>query len=859
MKETYQVKGMTCSACSAAVERKVSKIKGVNSVNVSLLLNNMTVDYDEDKVQGEEISAAVEKAGYQAIRSKKGKSEGPDEEPVKKELKELKERLILSAIFLLPLLYLAMGHMLGLPFPGLLSGVRNASNLGFLQFIILLPILYANRKYYFIGFRALIKGVPNMDSLIAVGSFAAVLHGIFTLFRIGYGLGHGELHLAGHYAMDLYFESAGTIITLVTLGKYFEIRARGKTSEAISKLLDLTPKMAVALREEEEVVIPVEAMEPGEILVIRPGESLPADGIVVWGAGLLDQSALTGESIPLEKLPGAQVFAGTINKDGAFHMKAQQVGSETTLGQIIRLVAEAASSKAPISRLADRISRVFVPVVIAIAFVSAGIWLAVGGSLEFAVNIGISVLVISCPCALGLATPLAIMVGTGKGAANGILIKSAEALEITKNINTVVLDKTGTLTTGEPALTDIIPSAGMTAGELLAVAAAMEALSEHPLAFAIVQEAQKKELYLPEAERFRIVEGGIAARVFGTEHYIGNPDLMFRICTQRIGEAFSKIYDDLAAQGKTPLFVGNGEKILGMIAVIDPVKPESAQGVALLRGMGLDVIMLTGDNEKTAEAIRKELDIPHMIAGVLPAFKEKEIRRLMETGKKVAMVGDGINDAPALARADVGVAVGAGTDIAIESADIVLMKNSLVDLVTTIELSRATIRNIRQNLFWAFFYNCLGIPLAAGVFYSFGGLKLNPMIAAFAMSMSSLFVVGNALRLRSFKPGIHISSEPAPKMAKETAEPPVVEAGPGYGNGKEGEEMERKLKMHVEGMTCGHCSARVEAVLNGIPGVSARVNLEEKSAELTVPTQVSEAALRQAVEEAGYTVVSIEG
>ncbi len=842
VKQKYSVNGMTCAACVAAVERNVAKLPGVRSVNVSLLLNSMTVDYDETLTNDAVIVSAVERGGYKAAplsNEKEGKP--PQEDLLAKDLSDHKKRLLLSIVFLIPLLYLAMGSMLGLPLPSFLRGTENASNLGFLEFLLLLPILYENRKYYSAGFRALFYRAPNMDSLIAVGSFAAVVYGIFALFQIGYALGHGDHHHAAHYAMELYFESAGTILTLVTLGKYFEIRARGRTSEAISKLLDLTPKTAIIIKDGKEEEILTEQIQTGDTLVIRPGGAIPVDGLITWGNGLVDQSALTGESIPVEKQVGDQVLAATINKSGAFRVEAQRVGNDTTLGQIIRLVSEAASSKAPIARLADKISRIFVPIVIGISFISGVAWLFSGSTPEFALTIAISVLVISCPCALGLATPLAIMVGTGKGAVNGILIKSAGALEITKSIDTVVLDKTGTLTLGEPVLTDLIPAEGITKEELLLWAASMETFSEHPLAYAIVKKAEEEKLSLIAAEAFRVIEGGISAEINGERYYIGNRKLMSELKADKFVGPFEKAYENLTMQAKTPLFLAKQGQLQGILAAADPVKPESARAVALLRNMGIDVIMVTGDNEATAEAIRKEVDIPHMIAGVLPADKEKEIRRLLSEGRKVAMVGDGINDAPALARADVGIAVGAGTDIAIESADIVLMKSSLLDVVTAIELSRATIRNIKQNLFWAFFYNCLGIPLAAGVFYAFGGWKLDPMIAAAAMSMSSLFVVGNALRLRSFRPRQDALASPVQKKDMEE------------------KTMEKEKTITIEGMSCGHCSARVEKALNAIEGVKATVDLENKTAKVICDEKISDDVLKNAVEEQGYTVLSIEG
>ena len=829
MKESYRVSGMTCSACSSAVERAVSKVPGVSGVSVSLLLSRMDVEYEGTSGGSEAIVQAVERAGYQA--APEGKQKEKTAIPSENESAEYRNRLRVSVVFLVPLLYCSMGQMLGVPLPAFLRGTENAVSLGLLQFLLVLPILTTNAGYFKTGFRTLLHRAPNMDSLIAVGSAAAIAYGIFALFRIGYGLGHGELLLAAHYAMDLYFESAGTILTLITLGKYLESRSKGRTSEAIAKLLALAPKSAVVLRGETEERIPVEEIRKGDILVIRPGETIPVDGRIVWGGGVLDQSALTGESMPVEKQTGERVMTATLNRSGSFRVEAERVGNDTTLAQIIRLVQEAASSKAPISRLADRVSRVFVPVVITIAALSAAVWLAVGSTPEFALSIGIAVLVISCPCALGLATPLAIMVGTGKGASNGILIKSAEALEVLKHINTVVFDKTGTLTVGEPAVTDLLPAFGMSEEDLLRIAAALENPSEHPLARAIVKKAADAGISPTVPEHFEILPGkGIRATLAGKTYLAGNRTLLSEIDgnldTQENG-TFLRAYEDFAGQGKTPLFLLENNRLLGLIALADTIKPESAEAVDALRKKGIDVVMLTGDNETTAEAIRSKLGIPHMKAGILPADKEAEIRRLRELGRKVAMVGDGINDAPALARADIGIAIGAGTDIAMESADIVLMKNNPLDVVTAIELSFATIRNIKQNLFWAFFYNCLGIPLAAGLLYNVAGLRLSPMLAAAAMSMSSLFVVSNALRLRSFRPG------------------------------KEEKHMiTRALK--IEGMSCTHCSARVEKALNAIEGVEAAVDLASGTARVVSPAGISKEAILAAVEEAGYQVISIE-
>jgi Cu+-exporting ATPase len=754
MSQKFTVTGMTCSACSAAVEKSVKNVQGVSSVVVNLLGNSMLVDYDKEVTNENTIIQSVENAGYHASLFVKGQEAAGTEKTenrVQSELKEMKFRIIVSAIFLIPLLYIAMGHMFKFPLPGFLHGDKNAVTFAFIQFLLTLPILYVNRKYFQVGFKTLFKGHPNMDSLIAIGSGAAVVYGVFAIFMIGYGLGHMDMDAVMKYSMDLYFESAATILTLITLGKFLEARSKGKTSEAISKLMDLSPKTAMVIRNGEEKEIPIEDVIIGDILAVRPGQSVPVDGVITEGSTAIDQSALTGESIPVEKLPGDKVIGATINKTGFFKFRAEKVGNDTTLAQIIQLVEDANSSKAPIAKLADKISGIFVPVVISIAVLSTIIWLLTGAPFEFALSIGIAVLVISCPCALGLATPVAIMVGTGKGATNGILIKSAEALEIAHKVNTVILDKTGTITEGKPKVTDILTGAGITEEELLQAAASIEKPSEHPLAEAILEKAKENGIKYEEVSEFKAVSGrGILAKIADESYYSGNLALMKEqgVDTSNFGQKADAFSED----GKTPLYFAKGNTLLGVIAVADVVKPTSKAAIEELKALGIDVVMLTGDNKKTAEAIRKQLHIDRVVAEVLPQDKESEVRKLQEKGKKVAMIGDGINDAPALARADVGIAIGAGTDIAIESADIVLMKSDLLDAVTAIELSKATIKNIKQNLFWAFFYNTIGIPLAAGVFYGILNWKLNPMFAAAAMSLSSVCVVTNALRLRFFKP-----------------------------------------------------------------------------------------------------------
>ncbi len=753
MEQKFDVTGMTCSACSAAVEKSVKKLDGISNVTVSLMTNSMTIAYDSE-VPEESVIEAVKKAGYGAqVHHKKGEKSGAVStvNPIEEELKEMKTRLIVSIIFLIPLLYVAMGYMVGLPVPQWLVGSENAVSFAFLQMLLSMPIAYVNRKYFTIGFRALWLRAPNMDSLIAIGASAAFLYGIYAIFRTGYGLGHGEMEIVHSFAHDLYFEVGATILTLITFGKFLETRSKGKTSEAISKLMDLAPKTALVMRNEEEIEVPIDDVIIGDIVVVKPGKSVPVDGTIVEGSSSLDQSALTGESMPVEKSVGDKVIAATINKTGYFRFRAEKVGDDTTLAKIIQLVEDANATKAPIAKLADKISGVFVPVVISIAIITVLTWLFMGYSFEFALSLGITVLVISCPCALGLATPVAIMVGTGKGAQHGILVKSAEALETMHSINTVVLDKTGTITEGKPVVTDILTDGEITEEELILIAASIEKPSEHPLAEAIVEKAKELGLTLKKVDNFNSVSGmGIAALIDGKPYIAGNLALMNE---ERIDLGhFQDESDRLANEGKTPLFFGDREKVFGIIAVADVVKKNSKEAIELFKKMGIDVVMLTGDNKRTAEAIRKQLDIDRVVAEVLPQDKEREIREIQAKGHIVAMIGDGINDAPALTRADVGVAIGAGTDIAIESADIVLIKNDLLDAVTAVQLSRATIKNIKQNLFWAFFYNVLGIPLAAGIFYLSMGWRLSPMFAAAAMSVSSVFVVTNALRLRFFQP-----------------------------------------------------------------------------------------------------------
>ena len=877
--EKYNVTGMTCAACQANVTRCVSKLEGVEEVNVSLLANQMTVSYDESKVGEEDIIQAVEKIGYGAssleqqpatAQSKGGfRSEWQArQDQAMNSQKQMKRRLISSIVLLVPLMYIAMGSMMGLPVPWFFVGMENSLVNALAQLLLTIPVLFINRHFFQTGFKALWHRAPNMDSLVAIGSGASLVYGLFAMFRLAYGFGHGDMELVHEYAHALYFESAAMILTLVTVGKYLEARSKSKTGDALGKLVDLAPKTAVVLRGGVEQTIPAEQVVAGDIVVIRPGEGIPVDGVVTEGHGYVDQAAITGESIPVEKNPGDQVISATINKNGTFQFQASKVGEDTTLSQIIRLVDEASNSKAPIARLADKVSGVFVPVVIAIAIVTAIVWLIAGMGFEFALSNAISVLVISCPCALGLATPVAIMVGTGKAAEMGILIKSAESLENLHNVDTIVLDKTGTITSGHPAVTDVLPlDRSLTEGQFLAEAAAAEFGSEHPLAQAVVERAQQLGLSLPKAEAFEAVAGrGIRAKVNGREYLAGNLAFLeenHQPATLEERSAAKSVVNKLAQEGKTPLlFLRNG-KLLGVIAVADTIRETSRAAIQRFNEMGLHVVMLTGDNKVTAEAIRKELGIEQAISDVLPTQKEAHIRSLQKEGHKVAMVGDGINDAPALTRADIGIAIGAGTDIAIESADVVLMKDSLDDVAAAIDLSRAVVRNIHMNLFWAFFYNVLGIPLAAGVLYPAFQLRLSPMIGSAAMSLSSVCVVTNALRLRFFKrKGAPLSEKSAPALEashtdtdNQTA--PVAEIPQEPENEKGSSEMKKVLI--VEGMMCAHCQAHVQKALAGVEGVTeAVVDLESKKATVTLAQDVADQVLLDAVTEAGYTPVSCE-
>ncbi len=988
MKERYHITGMTCSACSAHVEKAAGKLSGVQRVSVNLLTETMDIEYEEDKLSREQIEKAVEKAGYGAELMQSAGSSGSTggginggaeatggscvgtecagssrngnsarsnagrdsvQRKTKEEARAMKWRLGISIGFLIPLMYVAMFHMyhkwFGLPIPGFMNrffhGNENAMTFAMTQFILLLPILYMNRKFFAVGFKTLCHFSPNMDSLIAVGASAAIGYGIFAMYRISYGLGHGDMAVVEQYAHDLYFESAGMILTLITVGKYLESRSKGKTSEAITKLMDLSPKTAVLLREDgTEEEVPTEAVCAGDIFLVKPGSLVPVDGTVVDGNSSVDEAAITGESIPVEKQVGDKVVSATVNKSGFLKCRADRVGEDTTLSQIIRLMEEASAAKAPMAQLADKVAGVFVPVVMGIALVTFIIWLLSGAGMEFAVSTGISVLVISCPCALGLATPVAIMVGTGVGANHGILIKSGEALQRTREVDTVVLDKTGTVTSGKLRVTGIdCYTSDMSVDTLLRIVAALEKKSEHPLAEAIVKHAEERNLSLPRIRDFRAsfgrgVEGVLAEDIepcsmisgadgptsvivrpsgstgeskegsgvadgakteqirnrtdagvkAGTGFLVGNLAFL-KERNIHPEEVVLESLDRIAAEGRTPLLVaeitGQGGRYLGTIDVADEIRPTSRQAIQKLHKMGIRVVMLTGDNKRTAEAVKSQLGIGQVIAEVMPQDKEKEIRRLRAEGSKVAMVGDGINDAPALAAADVGMAIGSGTDVAMESADIVLMKSDLRDAVTAIRLSRQVIRNIKQNLFWAFFYNAIGIPLAAGVWYPVFGLRLNPMFGAAAMSMSSIFVVCNALRLRRFTSdfiplkirtanGTATVAEDANEAEKTTTQDAtaIKAAEEKQATNQElktenarieSEEKTMTKVMTIEGMMCGHCTGRVQKALEALEGVgSVTMSLEDKTATVELTGEVGDEVLTAAVSDAGYEVIEVK-
>ena len=839
MTEKFVVTGMTCAACAAHVEKAASSLDGVDSAAVNLMLGTLVCSYDVDRVSPQAIITAVEAAGYGAAPADDAKRDIRREQ--EESARAMGRRLLWSVVCLVPLFYLSMGHMMGLPVPGFMH--RQPLLAAVVQLALCLPILILNRAYFTVGFSRLFKGSPNMDSLVALGAAAGLVYSLIEMGLLAAGQVTGM--------PDLYFESAGMILALVTVGKYLEERSKGKTTGAITALLALAPDVAVVRRNGTEVTVATGQIKAGETVIVRQGGRIPVDGTVTRGSGAVDESALTGESMPVEKIPGSKAVSATVLTGGYLEMTADRVGADTTLSQIVRLMEQAASSKAPISRLADRISAVFVPVVISIAVLAAILWATVGGmGVRFCLSIGIAVLVISCPCALGLATPVAITVATGKAAEKGILIKSAASLELLGRVNTVVLDKTGTVTEGKPQVTDVLCVPGVTEEELLCAAASLEKPSGHPLADAIVQEAARRSIPLCGVSDFTTVSGGgVQAVLDGKTLYAGNDRYM-----DLIGAGVSVLRsaaEELAAQGKTPLYFAEEHRLLGVVAVADVVKPDSAAAIAALRRGGCEVVLLTGDNQRTAEAIARQVGVDRVIAQVLPQDKARCIQELQREGRLVAMVGDGVNDAPALVTADVGLAIGAGTDVAIESADVVLMRSSLMDIVDAAALSRAALRNIRQNLFWAFFYNAIGIPVAAGVLYPAFQITLNPMIAAAAMSLSSVCVVSNALRLRGWKGSRPDAPAPADKSAALTDAPNVITAAPAA----QQEESAMKKTLTIEGMMCAHCAAHVEKALNALPGVTAQVDLAGKTAVVT--GSAGDEALKQAVADAGYQVTDI--
>ena len=844
MTEKFVVTGMTCAACAAHVEKAAGAVDGVSSAAVNLMLGTLVCSYDRDKASPQAIIAAVEAAGYGAAPADDAKRDIRREQDAA--AKAMGRRLLWSAVCLVPLFYLSMGHMLGLPVPAFMH--RQPLLAAAVQLALCLPILLLNRAYFTVGFSRLFKGSPNMDSLVALGAAAGLAYSLIEMGLLCAG------QLTG--MPDLYFESAGMILTLVTVGKYLEERSKGKTTGAITALLALAPETAVVRRNGTEVTVAADQIRAGETVIIRQGGRIPVDGTVTKGSGAVDESALTGESMPVEKTPGSSAVSATVLTSGYLELTADRVGADTTLSQIVQLMEQAASSKAPISRLADKISAVFVPVVISIAVLAAVLWATVGGmGIRFCLSIGIAVLVISCPCALGLATPVAITVATGKAAERGILIKSAASLELLGQVDTVVLDKTGTVTAGTPQVTDVLCVPGVTEEELLCAAASLEKPSGHPLADAIVQEAARRSIPLCAVSDFNAVPGGgVQAVLDGKTLYAGNDRYMTLIGAGTA--ALRAAAEALAAVGKTPLYFAEGQQLLGVVAVADVVKPDSAAAIAALRRSGREVVLLTGDDRRTAEAIARQVGVERVIAQVLPQDKARCVEELQKNGKLVAMVGDGVNDAPALVTADVGLAIGAGTDVAIESADVVLMHNSLMDIVDAAALSRATLRNIRQNLFWAFFYNAIGIPVAAGVLYPALQLTLDPMLAAAAMSLSSVCVVSNALRLRGWKAAPTDSHVSLDKSAHLTDNDTVhTDHTNTAASAAQQEEPTMQKTLTIEGMMCAHCAAHVEKALNALPGVTAVVDLAAKTAVVT--GDAGDEALKKAVADAGYQVTDI--
>lgn len=845
MEKKFDVRGMTCSACVANVTKAVERLDGVSTANVNLMTNSMKVNFDENKINDDEIIRAVEKIGYGA--SPAGEKIKSQDKPVDDRERALKNRLISSSIFMLILMYIAMGHMVHLPTPEVFHGREGAIIFAFSQFLLALPVVFINRDFYISGFKGLKNRAPNMDSLVAIGSLAALVYGIFAIYMMAYGFGHGDMGLVDAYKGNLYFESSAMILTLITVGKYLEEKSKNKTRSSLEKLMDLAPKMATVLEDGKEVVKNIEDVRVGDILLVRPGESVAVDGKVIEGASSLDESVVTGESIPVQKSVGDRVISASINTTGSFKFQAEKVGEDTTISQIIKLVDEANQSKAPIAKLADKIAGIFVPTVLIIAAATFGIWMALGYGFENALNFAISVLVISCPCALGLATPVSIMVATGKSADFGLLFKNAEVLENLHKIDVIVMDKTGTITEGKPILTDIVTD--LDQDEFLKIAGSLEKNSQHPLAFAILNYAEDKNINLGEITNFNSVSGrGLNGEVAGKKYLAGNLEYMLE---EKIDlKNFRTKAEELAGQGKTSMYFANDREVMGIISVKDLPKKSSKDAIKLLRDMGKKIIMLTGDNEKTAEAIAGEIGVDETLAGLLPQDKNKEIDKIQKSGKKVLMIGDGINDAPSLAKADIGMAIGHGTDVAIESSDVVLMRSDLLDVVSALELSKATIKNIKENLFWAFFYNTIGIPLAAGLLFPAFGIKLSPMFDAFAMSMSSVFVVNNALRLRRFKPmGVKRSLEESkPSSEKENVD-----------KQKDLEKSEKVTRIEVEGMMCGHCEKRVADALEKTGKAKNAVASHENSSVEFIDQGLSPEEIKNAIEEAGYKIIKNKG
>lgn len=843
MKERFDVSGMTCASCQANVQKAVEKL-GVDFVNVNLISETMTVSYDDGKISENDIIKAVEKIGYGA--KPKNKKNLKENNKTFDEEKIVKNRLIISFIFLIPLMYVSMGHMINLPLPHFLMGARGSVNFAFLQFLLTLPIVFVNRIFYISGFKALFNKASNMDTLVGLGSFAALIYGIFAIMRMAYGLGFEKFEIVENYRHNLYFESSAMILTLITLGKYFEKKSKGQTKKSLESLMDLAPKKARILKDKNEVEILVEDLKKGDLILVRPGEAIPVDGIVKEGSSLVDESAITGESIPVNKNIGDEVISATLNKQGSFIFEATKVGEDTTLSKIIELVNQANETKAPIAKLADKISAIFVPTVMIISLITFVIWMILGYGFEFSLNFAISVLVISCPCALGLATPMAIMVATGKSAQFGLLFKNAESLENLHKVDTILLDKTGTITEGRPQVTDIISE--IYENEFIKIASSIENNSEHPLSHAISEYAKAKNIQAKNIEDFEAISGkGIRAKYENKVYYGGNISLMKE---KNINlKSYEKKADKFSNEGKTSMYFADEKNVIGIIAVQDKPKNLSKIAIDEMKKMGYEVRMITGDNEKTAEAIKNTLNIDEKYAEVLPQDKESEIKNLQKQGKKVLMVGDGINDAPALARSDVSMAIGNGTDVAIESADIILINNNILDIVSALKLSKSTIKIIKENLFWAFFYNIIGIPLAAGLLYPAFGLKLSPMFGAFAMSFSSIFVCLNSLRLRKFKANFENEEKIKEEIQKEKNK-----------NIKEKKMNElNKMIVKVNQMSCNHCKNRVEEILKNISGIeNAEVNLDEKLAEVDYFGAIDENEIKEKINDAGYEFVGIE-